>query len=59
MTHIECCSECKGSAPYFICRDGGCFCHVAKNLAALKEKRRPMYRDPTAELAVGRASKRA
>lgn len=43
----ECDPCCAGSAPYFLCRDKQCFCHVEKHLKAIKTPVSLGYNDPT------------
>ena len=58
-----CCQLCRGSAPFFICRDPykdtltGCDCHRYAQSLQLKKAKRTPYRDPTAQQAVGNAMK--
>lgn len=45
---MECCTHCKGSAPYFICRIGrGCGCHAWGDVLSQKTPTPQAHRDPT------------
>lgn len=48
----ECGACCRGSAPWFICRDKECLCHVEKHLKAIKTPMSLGYNDPTARKAL-------
>lgn len=48
----ECDSCCAGAAPYFMCRDKACFCHVEKHLKAIKTPVNLGYNDPTPRKAL-------
>lgn len=53
----ECQSCCKGSPPYFLCRDKRCICHLEQDLMAQKKHKASGHRDPTATTAIGNVLK--
>lgn len=52
MNERPCCRVCKGSAPHMFCRWKACDCHKVTGSAP---SGRPLYKDLTAEKAIGRA----
>lgn len=48
----ECRPCCRGTAPYFICRDKECLCHLEAHLKAVRDRTQPPHKDPTAQRAV-------
>lgn len=53
----ECNQCCAGSAPFFMCRDTKCICHLEKHLRAIKTPHRLTHRDPVANEAIGNVMK--
>lgn len=53
----ECGACCKGSAPFFMCRDKRCICHIEMDLLAQKKYRAGGHKDPTAHQAIGNVMK--
>lgn len=49
---LECRQCCRGTAPYFICRDTECLCHLEAHLSAVRDRTQPPHKDPTAQRAV-------
>lgn len=48
---------CRGQAPFFICRNPECICHVEQDLLAQKKYRAGGHKDPTANQAIGNVMK--
>lgn len=56
MRAYLCCTKCKGKMPAFRCRNGECKCHARQ--MKLPDNGRPLYRDKTADTAIGRLPER-
>lgn len=54
----ECQSCCKGSAPWFMCRNKACICHKIAHELAVSRPNQLSHRDPTANLAVGNVNRK-
>ena len=54
----ECGACCRGSAPWFMCRDKSCICHKIAHELAVSTPNRLSHRDPTANLAVGNVTRK-
>ena len=53
----ECDKCCAGAAPYFMCRNKACVCHLVKHLNAIRTPIRLTHADHTANQAVGNVMK--
>lgn len=54
---IECQRCCKGSPPFFGCRNKACICHKIANTLAQETPNRLPHRDKTADIALSRIMK--